>query len=102
MFDAPIRNRFISNKTQANILMTQIRAENKKFASKCEPISINSYRDTSLGKKVFKENLYQTTCLDLHNEKRQSISPYKKGKRTGYQQLNGEKSTSNGKRKFMK
>ena len=95
--------RFITNKTDSNILMTQIRAENKKFTHKEQPFFLNSHRQPleGAGKKVFKENLYQTTCLNLSRSQSPHSSSIKTGKRTGYH-CGGEKDRSVGKRKFLK
>ena len=43
------------NKTQANILMQQIRAENKNYRPRHEPFFVSTHRDSArIGKKIFK------------------------------------------------
>ena len=103
MMERRYKPRFINNKNDCNILMTQIRAENKKFPQRQEPFFLNSHRQPfeGAGKKVFKENLYQTTCLDLSRTPSPQYSPLKTGKRTGYD-AGGERSRSVGKKKFLK
>ena len=53
--------RFNTNKTETNVLMTQIRGE-KKNHHRCEPIFTPQER-THQSKRIYKENLAQTTIL---------------------------------------
>lgn len=107
-------NKVNMNATQGNILMQQIRLEHKNYKPRKQPIFINSHRDEAIsGKRVFKENLYQTTCLYKNEEcnrrrlcsqsRSQSVSPAKSGKRV---YTNGQETTetakSRGKRLFLK
>ena len=89
--------------TDGNVLMTQIRAEQKKYVSKPEPPFVNTHRHDYGSKKVFKENLFRTTCLFPVEEKEanRSISPIRTGKKTGYN-LGSCTSKSKGKKKYVK
>lgn len=67
MFGNNLNSKVNSNQLQTNILMTQIRAENKQFKCRHEPVYINSHRDENkVGKKIFKEQLYRTSFIFNH------------------------------------
>lgn len=89
--------KLLMTKTQSNVLMSQIRAEQKYYREKHDPIYTNVLRDQKKrGKKVFKEQLCQASLFDQSKNEQgknrsytylPSYSPSRReiSKRTGYE-----------------